>query len=938
MIKKFLALAIISILNLPAFAQTGTIRGLVINARTSEPLPYAIVFINYTTLWTTANEQGEFLLRNIPFGQHELAATFVGHQPFQTRLMVKDTIPKSITLKLDSNPLREVQVRSKRDKEWNRQYERFQKLFLGNSAYASACKILNPWVLEFTTDEKGFFIATSPEILEIENHSLGYKLFYQLKTFSYGSAQFTISGSVRFEVIETNDSTINEARIKNRQDVYEGSVRHLLRSIFDGSTNHAGFALYRDETFEKHIIRMATLEANVGKGISHYSFDNLTFEELSPNNFKIYFPKRLEIHYLNKLEYAKIYRNVNHPVSWLEITGGYLLINNRGIVLNPSKLVLSGNMSEARIAELLPYDFQPLESISVQPPHAEVLSKKKALNPFTMLLEKPYVHTDRSYYYPREMLWFRGYMSYAEPIFSDSLSKVIYIELIDSSANIVARKILPIVQGSVEGNLAIPPTLMAGDYILRAYTRWMLNFDPSLIFTRPIKILEYTEIGRRATEYKPAENAGGLRINLEKDSFEPREKITVTLGVMNDLELLKPASFSISVTDMNQAAPAENETSILTAFAIPDIHLPEGISSERKFPVQHGIDFKGRLFTRKGKPIQGTLTVELENSRHGFTITTQENGVFSFNDLQLYDSSRLYVLPVTSKGLIGKVVMDSTCLIAHSHSVAPLEIEVLKSENPSRYNSWESFANARILNEVVIEETRLENQDRTASIVAADYAITGKSLRDSHATDLMMVLQSKVPGLRVIAGKIVLGSPGTFGNPEALVLIDGLAVNGSANSDGASEQLQGGALDRISHLTAQEIEKIEVFKYSSGSAYGSRGANGVISITTRKVADGAINRNNAGKGKYQEIQIPRFSTADEFVAPDYSTTRDADARPDYRSTIFWAPHLPTDKNNVAEATFYAADLETRYRIVVEGITRDGSVVRGEKVINIKGRH
>jgi hypothetical protein len=55
-----------------AFAQTGTIKGVVRNSRTDERLPFATVFINYTTLGTSANERGEFTLKNVPIGAHAL--------------------------------------------------------------------------------------------------------------------------------------------------------------------------------------------------------------------------------------------------------------------------------------------------------------------------------------------------------------------------------------------------------------------------------------------------------------------------------------------------------------------------------------------------------------------------------------------------------------------------------------------------------------------------------------------------------------------------------------------------------------------------------------------------------------------------------------------------------------------------------------------------
>ncbi|HEX6226202.1 MAG TPA: carboxypeptidase-like regulatory domain-containing protein, partial [Chryseolinea sp.] len=141
---KVLAGCFLLFLAADIFAQTGTIKGVAINSRTYERLPFASAFINNTTIGTSANEKGEFVLKNIPIGQHELVVTFVGHHHYQSLILIKDTTAITITVRLKSTEMREVKVNSKRDKNWQRQYEKFKKLFLGNTVHALRCEILNP--------------------------------------------------------------------------------------------------------------------------------------------------------------------------------------------------------------------------------------------------------------------------------------------------------------------------------------------------------------------------------------------------------------------------------------------------------------------------------------------------------------------------------------------------------------------------------------------------------------------------------------------------------------------------------------------------------------------------------------------------------------------------------------------------------------------------
>ncbi len=929
MIKKFIVVWILILNVLHGLAQTGTIKGVAINSRTNERLPYASAFINHTTLGTSADEKGEFVLKNVPLGQHELIVTFIGHHFYQGKITIKDTAAITITIRLHSKELREVKIHSKRDKNWQRDYEKFKTLFLGTSIHAKRCEIVNPWILEFENNNRGFFKATASDVLQIENYSLGYTLYYEIKIFSVGSEEFFIHGNVRYKLMETSDSATGNQWTKNREDVYFGSSRHLFKAIAGRNSKSEGFELFKDNTGLDDIIRLANFYSNVGKEISEYDIVDRTHDEAMPAQYKIQIPSRMEVHYLNKADDPKVYRNVSNPISWIEVDKPYLIINSQGVVLNPYDMVLSGSMSKARIAEFLPYDFMPSPPKKSLIPTRQV-NKKKPINALTYLLERPYLHTDKSYYYPNETIWFRGYMNYMTPVYKDSLSSVLYVDLIDSSQNIMASGIFPITNASVEGNLSVPPTVESGDYFLRAYTRWMLNFDSTLIYVKPLKILDYSEVGKVTDSSNVMDSVMTINIEVPKDTFETRELVTVKLGTKDFLENFIPANFSVSVTDAEQAVPAINETNILTDFSVPSIVLQDSFPGQVVHTIQRGIDFKGKFVTKRGKESQGVITVAQEKNAQVFIITTEEDGQFFFNNLKLYDSSKLSILAKTIKGRPGRVILDSVKRFSPRVKLKePLKIEVVKESNPSKYNLLYPMGEARLLEEVTIRGLKPAN---SSNIISPDFAITGEWLRATNSTNILTSLQGRVPGLRVVNGTLLLGPPTSFGpsqsggsvqsSAEPLVLIDGVPVNSMESFESL--------VDRLSQLSPHEIEKVEVLKYSSGASYGSRGANGVILITTRQSGDSTFENE---KARFEEIHVAGFSGSKKFLMPNHLTNDNE--RADYRSTIYWNPNVKTDGSNVAQVSFYAADLPSQYRIVVEGITRDGKPVRGEKLIAIK---
>lgn len=86
------------------------------------------------------------------------------------------------------------------------------------------------------------------------------------------------------------------------------------------------------------------------------------------------------------------------------------------------------------------------------------------------------------------------------------------------------------------------------------------------------------------------------------------------------------------------------------------------------------------------------------------------------------------------------------------------------------------------------------------------------------------------------------------------------------------------------------------------------------------------------KDRYQflEQKIEGYPEAKEFTEPDYSK-EGTKIEKDNRKTIVWRPYVPMEKG-VAEIRFYNNDRTRKFRIVVEGIAADGSIIYFESMI------
>lgn len=102
--------------------------------------------------------------------------------------------------------------------------------------------------------------------------------------------------------------------------------------------------------------------------------------------------------------------------------------------------------------------------------------------------EKVYLHVDRPYYAAGETIWFKSYLTLGPFHEPSLLSQTVYVELLNSDGEIIQNLKLYSPDGFGSGHFDLPDSLSSGDYLVRAYTNWMRNFDESYFFHRKINI------------------------------------------------------------------------------------------------------------------------------------------------------------------------------------------------------------------------------------------------------------------------------------------------------------------------------------------------------------------------------------------------------------------------------------------------------------------
>jgi hypothetical protein len=106
-----------------------------------------------------------------------------------------------------------------------------------------------------------------------------------------------------------------------------------------------------------------------------------------------------------------------------------------------------------------------------------------------ILSEKIYLQSDRNAYVTGENIFFKAYYFLNGTFKKDSISRIVYVDLVDKNGQSQTSGKYPIENGMADGNLSIPQDLTSGYYTVYAYTKWMMNFSKDCFFSKKIYII-----------------------------------------------------------------------------------------------------------------------------------------------------------------------------------------------------------------------------------------------------------------------------------------------------------------------------------------------------------------------------------------------------------------------------------------------------------------
>jgi hypothetical protein len=109
--------------------------------------------------------------------------------------------------------------------------------------------------------------------------------------------------------------------------------------------------------------------------------------------------------------------------------------------------------------------------------------------------EKIYLHYDKSSYYGGETIWFKAYLLHG--LLPATESKTLYVDWISDNGTVLAHTVSPIVDGGSNGQFEVPADYNSDFVHVRAYTRWMLNFDTAFLYSKDIRIFSTNPVTKK---------------------------------------------------------------------------------------------------------------------------------------------------------------------------------------------------------------------------------------------------------------------------------------------------------------------------------------------------------------------------------------------------------------------------------------------------------
>ena len=524
------------------------------------------------------------------------------------------------------------------------------------------------------------------------------------------------------------------------------------------------------------------------------------------------------------------------------------------------------------------------------------------------IIEKVNLFTDRSLYVANEKILFSAIV---QSNLNESLSKVLYIELVDKQGNQIKGEKLILNNNLCNGSIHIPSDILTDIYYIKSYTKYMRNFSSDIFCYNSIKIINPNEKYYTKEEivhsddfqytFNSIDSSSILNIKLNKHSYSCRDTIKVTFNKkIKDSLLFSCISVIPESTSNYQVFKSNNQPKLKE-------HLVY-------YPETRGISLTGIVKTsnKDSTLYSKRINLSIIGRNNDFMSTHfNEGGHFYFSLPDIIGTRDIFLCTNKNNNNQENILIDN--------DFSPEILNFKKQEFYLTDKEQEAVLNLN-LNVELDQYLKNDFKINTDTLNYKNIPFYGKPSRilfienyiqmptvEDYINELPYhVKVRKSHGQKYLK---IIGNLSDLNIFDPLVLIDMVAIND---------------INEILSIPAQHIKQIDItnIPYVKGDIkYG-----GIVSLISKNNDFGGINLPNSGT----------FINYQFISKPDNFTTTISDPNiPDTRNTLFWNPYMNIHNNESNDFIFTTADTPGNYEIVFQGVTKDNVIFKEVIPFNVK---
>ncbi|TDQ27750.1 hypothetical protein [Tenacibaculum caenipelagi] len=522
----------------------------------------------------------------------------------------------------------------------------------------------------------------------------------------------------------------------------------------------------------------------------------------------------------------------------------------------------------------------------------------------TLPKEQIFVHYNTNLILSGENLMFKIYNLNKNTLIPSNLSKIAYLELVDTNKNPVIKRKIALEKGEGYGDIFISSDIKSGKYKLIAYTKWMKNnnsyFEDDILIINPFE-------EKIALNYEESKNK---KITAYNYIYNTRDLVTLNLK-----ELIKDNGiYSISVRKENEGYLNKKST-------------PQNFntfSKEISFEEENTIfipEFRGQLIIGKLTPT--STNKNIKNIKIGISIigndkifkitSTDSKGYFFFNISEPFRSEevicKLIDEDISSDYKISFPKEKELSLTDLTFTIPKTTQQIIKTINDrSIYTQIQNAYNETIQDSIIPFSTKNSIFKNKTIVYNLDDYTRFNTMKETFVEIINNAWITKKNG----KNKFYIRDSETFTNSniEPLIIIDGYIITDH---------------QELVDIDPKKIQTISLLteKYK----YNSKLYEGIISLNSKKESYIPKNQNNLVNYSIQPISSNKI-----YFQKEYSLDNKNDRIPDFRTQLLWEPRIST-KNN--ELSFFTSDIKGNFIIEIQGFNNSGKPVNIIKHLHVK---